>query len=185
MNRDEAIKIICEKKVMELSKEKREELLLNWWGIDNEDPEFTRLPEKLQQEILESDEPITVATDLRYNPLLIEVLKYDFIGVKNEYLSEVLSKMIFEEVEVGGKEEILFACPCCLYQTIKERGQYKICPVCFWEDDGSNDPNLYSSVNHMTLSEGKTNFKKYACVAEISKKLVNPDVKKRYLRNEY
>ena len=123
---------------MELTKEKCEELLLNWWGIDNEDPEFARLPEKLQQEILELNEPSTVATDPRYVPLLIEVIKHDFIGVKNEYLSEVFSKIMFEEVEVEGKEEILFACPCCLYQTIKERGQYEICPVCFWEDDGSS-----------------------------------------------
>lgn len=170
---------------MELSKEKREELLLNWWGIDDEDYEFTRLPQKLQQEILESDEPIAVATDSRYDPLLIEVLKHDFMGVKNEYLSEVLSKILFEKIKVEGKEEILFACPCCSYQTIKERGQYKICPVCFWEDDGGNDLNRYSSVNHMTLLEGKDNFNKYACVTETSIKMVNPDVKKLYLKNEY
>lgn len=185
MDRDKAIKIICEGKVIELSKEKREELLLNWWGIDNEDPEFTGLPQKLQQEIIESDEPIAVATDSGYDPLLIEVLKHDFIGVKNEYLSEVLFKMLLKEIKVEGKEEILLDCPCCSYQTIKERGQYMICPVCFWEDDGSNDINHYSSVNYMTLLEGMDNFNKYACVTEASIKTVNPDVKKRYLRNEY
>ncbi|WP_286674588.1 CPCC family cysteine-rich protein, partial [Clostridium sp. ZBS4] len=86
---------------------------------------------------------------------LIEVLKHDFIGAKNEYLSEVVSKMLSKKVQVEGKKEILFACPCCLYQTIKERGRYEICPVCFWEDDGNNEINRYSSVNNMTLLKGK------------------------------
>ncbi|WP_077847010.1 CPCC family cysteine-rich protein [Clostridium puniceum] len=26
---------------------------------------------------------------------------------------------------------MLFACSCCSYQTIKKRGHYEICPVCF------------------------------------------------------
>src|SRR6266498_5684205 len=27
-------------------------------------------------------------------------------------------------------------CPCCDYVSLPERGQYLICHVCFWEDDG-------------------------------------------------
>ncbi len=92
--------------------------------------------------------------------------------------------MLSKKVQVEGKKEILFACPCCLYQTIKERGRYEICPVCFWEDDGNNEINRYSSVNNMTLLKGKDNFKKYACVKETSIKFINPDAKKRYSRNE-
>lgn len=32
-----------------------------------------------------------------------------------------------------------YACPCCGFVTLPERGGYEICPVCFWEDDGQDD----------------------------------------------
>lgn len=28
-----------------------------------------------------------------------------------------------------------YKCLCCGYQTLDTRGEYDICPVCFWEDD--------------------------------------------------
>src|SRR5688572_21113282 len=33
----------------------------------------------------------------------------------------------------------LVACPCCASLTLPARGQYELCPVCFWEDDGQDD----------------------------------------------
>ncbi|WDZ84854.1 CPCC family cysteine-rich protein [Micromonospora cathayae] len=38
-----------------------------------------------------------------------------------------------------GPEEGPYACPCCGYLTLGERGGYEICDVCFWEDDGQDD----------------------------------------------
>lgn len=32
-------------------------------------------------------------------------------------------------------------CPCCHNRTLGKRGAYEICPVCFWEDDGQDDPD--------------------------------------------
>ncbi len=29
-------------------------------------------------------------------------------------------------------------CPCCGCRTLDERGEFEICPVCFWEDDGQD-----------------------------------------------
>ena len=29
-----------------------------------------------------------------------------------------------------------YACPCCGFVTLPERGGCEICPVCFWKDDG-------------------------------------------------
>lgn len=34
----------------------------------------------------------------------------------------------------------LHDCPCCGLPTLEERGVYEICPVCWWEDDGQDDP---------------------------------------------
>jgi hypothetical protein len=31
------------------------------------------------------------------------------------------------------------ACPCCQLPTLTTRGEYDICPVCWWEDDGQDD----------------------------------------------
>jgi hypothetical protein len=36
---------------------------------------------------------------------------------------------------------LLFRCPCCHCLTLEERGSYDICPVCYWEDDGQDDPD--------------------------------------------
>jgi hypothetical protein len=35
-------------------------------------------------------------------------------------------------------------CPCCGYHTLKAKGKYDICPVCFWEDD----PRLNARMKH-------------------------------------
>jgi len=51
-------------------------------------------------------------------------------------------------------------CPCCDYISLPERGNYLICPVCFWEDDGLDVDKIDedSLPNHMTLREGRANF---------------------------
>ena len=55
-----------------------------------------------------------------------------------------------------------FQCPCCDFFTLDERGGYDICPVCFWEDDGLgvDRPDEHSGPNHMTLREGRDNFRR-------------------------
>src|SRR3569833_480962 len=34
-----------------------------------------------------------------------------------------------------------FNCPCCGYPTLDERGDWEICYLCNWEDDGQDDHN--------------------------------------------
>ncbi|WP_328401066.1 CPCC family cysteine-rich protein [Streptomyces sp. NBC_00390] len=56
-----------------------------------------------------------------------------------------------------------YACPCCRYVTLSERGWYEICPVCFWEDDGQDDHDaneVRGGPNHgLSLTEARQNFK--------------------------
>ena len=180
MKREQAISIIVQQELGEMSKDERESELWNLWGIDEEDPEWVRLTDVLKDELLHNEEPVADVMSSRYDPLLKIVLAKGYVGVKNEYLSERVTRILGEEVVVEGRTDPLFACPCCMYHSLTERGQYEICPVCFWEDDGSNDPTQYSGPNHMTLAEGRDNFAKYGAVTPSALQWVQPDAKKRY-----
>lgn len=57
----------------------------------------------------------------------------------------------------------LFACPCCGYATLKRSGRHEICAICFWEDDGHDDPEAdinWGGPNYVSLTEGRKNFLK-------------------------
>ena len=62
-------------------------------------------------------------------------------------------------------------CPCCDYVSLPERGNYLICPICFWEDDGQDIDNIddKSGPNHgITLRQGRENFRQLgACEPEM------------------
>lgn len=78
-----------------------------------------------------------------------------YIGVINSYIENELAKRGIKVV-VEGDVELLFECRCCRYRTVKERGNYEVCPVCKWEDDGGYDPNAYSSVNGSSLCDARS-----------------------------
>lgn len=60
-------------------------------------------------------------------------------------------------------------CDCCDYITLPERGEYLICPICFWEDDGFRFqiPDNKSNCNYgNTLREARKNFERYGACHE-------------------
>jgi hypothetical protein len=63
-----------------------------------------------------------------------------------------------------------YACPCCGYMTLDERGMFQICPVCFWEDDGQDDHDagaIRGGPNYeLSLSQARRNFAKFGASAE-------------------
>ncbi|KPE48986.1 hypothetical protein AOB46_22495 [Chryseobacterium indologenes] len=78
----------------------------------------------------------------------------------------------------------MFACPCCNYKTILEKGNYEICTICFWEDDGNMDESRYSQVNHMTLKEAKYNFKMIGAILDKFLKHVDQEGKLKYYKDD-
>ena len=56
-------------------------------------------------------------------------------------------------------------CPCCGYDTLKRRGFFEICILCWWEDDGTDEKRLKNIPRRAnkgySLSEAKENFRKY------------------------
>lgn len=72
------------------------------------------------------------------------------------------------------------ACPCCGCLTLEVRGRYDICPVCFWEDDGSNSDNELSAPNHCTLGEARANYREFgACDREMLPNVRKPKSSER------
>ena len=63
-----------------------------------------------------------------------------------------------------------FRCPCCKFKTLYGRGQYEICKVCFWEDDGQDEPDadkvLGGPNGNLSLRDAQTNFARFGAVEE-------------------
>lgn len=180
LDRQFALELIARHDAKSMTVEGRESLLLDWWSIDDSDDGFDTLPDSLKSELASGDAPHDPA-DERYDPLLVVGCRASYVGVKNEYLADTLSR-IGQECEVIGPVEVLVPCPCCEYLTLSRRGQYDICRVCFWEDDGSDDPEHASGPNRSTLAEARHSF---ALIGASSPKAVIhvlPDGPQRYAR---
>ncbi|OCG24499.1 hypothetical protein A9G45_09065 [Gilliamella sp. HK2] len=83
-------------------------------------------------------------------------------GYSNHYLKKYISDLYNEPITIIGDEDILYICPCCSYLTLEHQGQYDVCPLCSWEDDGTlhHELDKYSVVNHSTLKQYKGKFEK-------------------------
>jgi len=72
----------------------------------------------------------------------------------------------------------LLPCPCCGYLTICEPATYEICPVCFWEDDGQDDPDadeVHGGPNRdLSLTKGRDNFRRIGASHESCVPYVRP-----------
>ncbi|MFT5619146.1 MAG: hypothetical protein ACI85I_002388 [Arenicella sp.] len=187
MQREEAIKIIIENQIKDLTKEERENILMDWWVSKDSDLEFQNSPKILKKEISESlkkeieeNDNYSNPIDKKYNPLILLGLYYDYRGVKNDYLENEILRIKEEKTIVVGEVEILEECPCCGYRTLDEKCDWDICKVCFWEDDCTTKLDKISGPNHITLREGQENFLKFGACDEKSLKFVNREGKLKY-----
>ena len=59
-------------------------------------------------------------------------------------------------------------CACCGYKTIEEKGNYEICPICYWEDDSVQeaDPWFEGGANVPSLFQAQINLKKYGATED-------------------
>jgi hypothetical protein len=75
-------------------------------------------------------------------------------------------------------------CPCCDYISLPERGNFLICPICFWEDDGKDidELDVESGPNHyITLRQGRENFRAFgACERKMLKHVLPVEERKNY-----
>lgn len=181
MQRAEAIAVVARAEVTASTREQREETLGDWWsGWDHE--ACAGLPELLRKEMQTRDEPSADAMADKYLPLLEMAHAASLVGVTNAWLSMRVTRILSRQTVVEGDVEPMSACPCCRYRVLRQRGDYDICPVRFWEDDGSDDPMRESGPNGMTLREGRESFERIGAVEERLIPHVLADGRDRYLR---
>lgn len=76
------------------------------------------------------------------------------------------------------REDGPYACPCCRYRTLQARGEYDLCPVCFWEDDGQDDPyaeEVWGGPNGpLSLATARANYQHFGAADEASVSKVRP-----------
>nr|WP_230058046.1 CPCC family cysteine-rich protein [Agrobacterium fabrum] len=92
--------------------------------------------------------------------------------------AEVEEYLKYPIVHEPPRENVSYQCPCCKYLTLKERGGYDICPVCYWEDDGQDDPyadQVRGGPNyHLSLTQARENFKAFGAVEERLREFARP-----------
>jgi Cysteine-rich CPCC len=60
----------------------------------------------------------------------------------------------------GRPVESWYSCPVCGYPTLKARGDFQVCHLCSWEDDGEDDPESGRGGPNgdYTLKEARANW---------------------------
>ncbi|WP_416963010.1 CPCC family cysteine-rich protein [Streptomyces sp. Agncl-13] len=87
--------------------------------------------------------------------------------------------MVTPFLNIHGKaEDGPYRCPCCDFPTLDERGNFEICPVCFWEDDGQDDHDadrVRGGPNGpLSLTEARRNFHAMEACDERCTQFVRP-----------
>lgn len=97
-----------------------------------------------------------------------------------EYVRELTANSVIRAPQPG----VRYACPCCRFLTLDERGGYEICPVCFWEDDGQDDQDATrvrgGPNGALSLEQARRNFATFGACDERSRQHVRaplPDEK--------
>lgn len=112
-----------------------------------------------------AEEELSSASDELGNFYLRRYLMGELEIVTNNYLEQSLNEAGYG-VSIFDAEPFLHACPVCDYETLEKKGEYCICPVCFWEDDGttSAEQDRRSPANRMTLSEARANYQNVGAI---------------------
>ena len=141
--------------------EQLEVMLLEAW---DDDPSWQSLPRSVREEMA-TEQLRDDASSSRYDPVLLIWLRTTFVGATTEYLKSRLNAIGVTVDSVEGEPERLEACPCCGYRTLNERGEYSICTICWWEDDGQDnsraDTTLGGPNGDLSLTQARWNFLVY------------------------
>lgn len=164
LSRKDAMELLATFELTQKDRKWRNEELYVIASEDWEDDDhWCALPEPLRQEVRrhgQYDPEIKDPEHRRFDKVLMLSMRNQYIGSTNEFIGQALEKASYGNCEVIGKVEVLVACPCCGLRTLANRGDYDICPVCWWEDNGQDNQHSteYSGLNRCSLKQGRINY---------------------------
>lgn len=161
--RNELIKELLEYRFNNADYDERDLIINDNWGFTQIEADHSDYPCELKEELLNEYFPKHDIMSDFYDPLIKDVIVTELSDRKNADLLEMYRFYTGIDTEISGSDDIcnkkLYRCPCCNNNTIEERGQYIICPVCDWEDDGIDEDHI-SHCNGMKLSEAQLRYQK-------------------------
>ena len=94
-----------------------------------------------------------------------------------EYTKRLRDTSVSKQLAPG----VRHPCPCCGYITLETRGDFEICHVCFWEDDGQDNQDadgVRGGPNgKLSLTQARANFRAFGACEEKMKINVRPPTK--------
>ena len=162
-DRKTLINELLEKIYKEADHDERDLIINNNWGLTADEAVQKDYPDELKEELMNEYFPQHDIMSEFYAPLIKAIIAYELSEANNKELIEMYRA--YTGITVGitdpdkADDRKLYVCPCCHNNTLSERGQYFICPVCDWEDDGL-DENHVSHCNGMKLSEAQIRYQK-------------------------
>jgi hypothetical protein len=103
----------------------------------------------------------------------------EIIEKRKRWFEWYMDRLDNHSVSQPRQEGVTYRCPCCGCKTLPERGGYDICPVCFWEDDGQDDPDadvVRGGPNGgLSLAQARANYQSFgACEERVLKHVRQP-----------
>lgn len=129
-----------------------------------DDPKWERLSIDLKREVRTAPLEAPSAQHAYPTDELLLPLSNRWARATTAHLFDTLQAAGHPVVAIGGNPvDPGVACPCCGRLTLNKRGEYDICSVCWWEDDGQDneDAEAESGPNHLSLLMGRANFIRY------------------------
>jgi len=100
------------------------------------------------------------------------------LAARQQWFEDYVHQLTANSVVRGREPGVRFACPCCRYLTLEERGGYEICAECFWEDDGQDDHDAQRVRGRpngaLSLDLARRNFATFGACDERSRQHVRP-----------
>lgn len=99
-----------------------------------------------------------------------EESKSDKAQSSETWFNDYLDSLRMDSVVEPPREGVVYRCPCCGYKTLSARGDFEICKVCFWEDDGQDDKDadkVRGGPNgSLSLTSARANFREFGACEE-------------------
>ena len=141
MDRPQAITQLAAYMAAQLPPHERRAVLASVRGEDwSDNPHWKDLPVDIQTLLGSRDTALPESLDPAFEPAIQMVLEVRARHYSGRYLTRALASVGVAVHSPIPDPTSVVACPCCGLGTLDARGEYAICPVCGWEDDGQDNP---------------------------------------------